>query len=57
MRLTDAVSKTDVPDISVVELISKRDVIDHSVTNCDGNKDELHYCFSCGCGIEVNRNG
>ena len=46
MRLTDAVSRTDVPDISVVELISKRDVIDHSVTNCDGNKDELHYCFS-----------
>jgi hypothetical protein len=20
----------------------------HSATNCDGNKDELHYCFSCG---------
>lgn len=20
----------------------------HSATNCDGNKDELHFCFSCG---------
>lgn len=20
----------------------------HSATNCDGNKDEIHFCFSCG---------
>lgn len=20
----------------------------HSATNCDGNEDELHFCFSCG---------
>lgn len=20
----------------------------HSATNCDGNKHELHFCFSCG---------
>ena len=20
----------------------------HSATTCDGNKDELHFCFSCG---------
>lgn len=20
----------------------------HSATNCDGNKEELHFCFSCG---------
>ncbi len=27
----------------------------HSATNCDGNKEELHFCFSCGAdmrGIE-----
>ena len=23
----------------------------HSDTNCDGNKDELHYCFSCGADM------
>ena len=23
----------------------------HSATNCDGNKDELHYCFSCGAEL------
>ena len=23
----------------------------HSATNCDGNKDELHYCFSCGADM------
>lgn len=23
----------------------------HSATNCDGNKDELYYCFSCGAKL------
>lgn len=23
----------------------------HSATNCDGNKDELHFCFSCGAKL------
>lgn len=23
----------------------------HSATTCDGNKDELHYCFSCGADM------
>ena len=23
----------------------------HSATNCDDNKDELHYCFSCGAEL------
>lgn len=23
----------------------------YSATNCDGNKDELHYCFSCGADM------
>ena len=23
----------------------------HSATNCDGNKDELHYCYSCGAKL------
>ena len=23
-----------------------------SATNCDGNIDELHYCFSCGAKME-----
>lgn len=22
-----------------------------SMTECDGNKDELHYCFSCGAEL------
>ena len=24
----------------------------HSATNCDGNKDELHFCFSCGAVLK-----
>lgn len=24
----------------------------HSATNCDGNVDELHFCFSCGAKME-----
>lgn len=24
----------------------------HSATNCEDNKDELHYCFSCGARME-----
>jgi hypothetical protein len=29
----------------------------HSATNCDGNKDELHFCFSCGADMrEVVKN-
>lgn len=24
----------------------------HSATNCDGNKDELRYCFSCGAELK-----
>lgn len=27
----------------------------HSATNCDGNKDELHFCFSCGA--KMNKGG
>ena len=23
----------------------------HNATNCDGNKDELHFCFSCGADL------
>ena len=23
----------------------------HSATNCDGNKEELHYCYSCGADM------
>ena len=23
----------------------------HSATNCDGNKEELHFCFSCGADM------
>lgn len=23
----------------------------HSATNCDGNKDELRFCFSCGAEL------
>lgn len=23
----------------------------HSATNCNDNKDELHYCFSCGAEL------
>jgi len=23
----------------------------HSATNCEGNKDELHYCFCCGADM------
>lgn len=23
----------------------------HSATNCDDNKDELHFCFSCGADM------
>lgn len=23
----------------------------HSATNCYGNKDKLHYCFSCGAEL------
>ena len=23
----------------------------HNATNCDGNKDELHYCYSCGAEL------
>ena len=23
----------------------------HSATTCDGNKDELHFCFSCGADM------
>ena len=24
----------------------------HSATTCDGNKDELHFCFSCGARMK-----
>lgn len=27
-----------------------------SATNCDGNKDELHYCFSCGAELRGDSN-
>ena len=30
----------------------------HSATNCDWNKDELHFCFSCGADMRgVRKNG
>ena len=29
----------------------------HSATNCDGNKDELHFCFSCGADMRGELNG
>lgn len=29
----------------------------HSATNCDGNKDELHFCFSCGADMRGERDG
>lgn len=28
----------------------------HSATNCDGNKDELHFCFSCGADMRGEQN-
>ena len=28
----------------------------HSATNCDGNKDELHFCFSCGAEMTEDNN-
>jgi hypothetical protein len=27
----------------------------HSATNCDGNKEELHFCFSCGADMRGER--
>lgn len=27
----------------------------HSATNCDGNKDELHFCFSCGADLRCEQ--
>ena len=27
----------------------------HSATNCDGNADELHYCFSCGANLIMDK--
>ena len=27
----------------------------HSATNCDGNKIELHFCFSCGADMRGER--
>ena len=29
----------------------------HSATNCDGNKDELHFCFSCGADMRGKQDG
>ena len=29
----------------------------HSATNCDGNKDELHFCFSCGADMRGEQDG
>lgn len=29
----------------------------HSATNCDGNKEELHFCFSCGASMEEGEDG
>lgn len=29
----------------------------HSATNCDGNKDELHFCFSCGADMRGEKDG
>lgn len=29
----------------------------HSATNCDENKDELHFCFSCGADMRGEQNG
>ena len=28
----------------------------HSATNCDGNIEELHYCFSCGANMKSEDN-
>ena len=28
----------------------------HNATNCDGNKDELHFCFSCGADLKGEDN-
>lgn len=27
-----------------------------SATNCDGNKEELHFCFSCGADMRGEKN-
>ena len=27
----------------------------HSATNCDGNKEELHFCFSCGAEMRGDK--
>lgn len=29
----------------------------HNATNCDGNKDELHFCFSCGADMREDEQG
>ena len=29
----------------------------HSATNCDGNKHELHFCFSCGADMRGEQDG
>ena len=29
----------------------------HSATNCDGNKEELHFCFSCGAEMKGDQDG
>lgn len=29
----------------------------HGATNCDGNKDELHFCFSCGADMRGKQDG
>jgi hypothetical protein len=29
----------------------------HNATNCDGNKDELHFCFSCGADMRGEQDG
>ena len=29
----------------------------HSATNCDGNKEELHFCFSCGADMRGEDDG
>lgn len=47
----------DVPDRNVGEWIDYSDEgyvecpFCHSATNWDDNKDELHYCFSCGAEL------
>lgn len=28
-----------------------------SATNCEDNKDELHYCFNCGAAMGGEKNG